>query len=373
MTKSPKLNKRLRQKVSVRLALIASGILLTATASAQLRKTKTVAAIPIKRVATTIETQPDGSTKTTTTTTTTQTTTTVTEKKPQSASAVQRRIPSLQQSSPDAFTSTTYLPYKKRLLEIMGTAKERVVLGSSLLADSEVVSFLYLAKYRGLKVTVILDPRYARARTSRLPYLRKNQIPTMIHSLARLPLQQDFLKVDMHSYSLTGFLAPQFVGKRRYEIYKEPIYVDAKLDAMLAALKAPKPRVPFRDKGRRGGRRLALPSGGETIPAEGYNYNYGARQTKAPPGMATALPRRTIADKAARGAKAPTFVPRPVANPDEELLYGPAIEGEQPLIRPLPDPTSSTEDSPADAETKAKSPGDDPFNSLDNALPNRND
>lgn len=351
----------------MRLALVASGILLAATASAQVRRTKTVAAIPIKRVATTIETQPDGSTKTTTTTTTTQKTTTVIEQsktKPAQAPAP-RGIPSLQQSSPDAFTSTTYLPYKKRLLEIMGTAKERVVLGSSLLADSEVVSFLYLAKYRGLKVTVILDPRYARARTSRLPYLRKNQIPTMIHSLARLPLQQDFLKVDMHSYSLTGFLAPQFVGKRRYEIYKEPIYVDAKLDAMLAALKAPKPRVPFRDKGRRGGRRLALPSGGETIPAEGYNYNYGARQTKAPPGMATALPRRTIADKAARGAKAPAFVPRPVINPDEELLYGPAIEGEQPLIRPLPDPASSTEGSPTDTEPSSE-PGDDPFNSFDN-------
>lgn len=358
--------------------VLAGAALLCSSASAysQVRKTKTVAAIPVKRVATTIETQPDGSTKTTTTTTTTQRTTTVTESASQPSSqkagqdvpAVKRRIPSLQQSSPDAFTSTTYLPYKKRLLEIMGTAKERVVLGSSLLADSEVVSFLYLAKYRGLKVTVILDPRYARARTSRLPYLRKNQIPTMIHSLARLPLQQDFLKVDMHSYSLTGFLAPQFVGKRRYEIYKEPIYVDAKLDAMLAALKAPKPRAPY----RRGGRRLALPSGGETIPAEGYNYNYGARQTKAPPGMATALPRRTIADKAARGGKAPAFVPRPVANPDEELLYGPAIEGEQPLIRPLPDPAPSTEDSPAKAKP-SREPGDDPFNSFNNALPNRND
>lgn len=258
-----------------------------------------------------METSADGRTTTTTTTTITNT---VAGDKPAAPP-----LPKIETSTADAFVSSTYLPYKKRLLEIMRGAKERVILGTSLLADSEIVSFLYLAKYRGLKVTVILDPRYVRARSSRYTYLRKNGIPTIIHKMAKLPLQQDFLKVDTHSYSLKGFLAPKFVGTRRYEIYKEPIYVDAKLDAMLAVIGTrPGPRNPrWRPRTRRG--RIVLPgaiSSEDRVPAEGYNYNYGIRQTKAPPGMATALPKRTITQEAARKPRPAPVLPRPVFPPN---------------------------------------------------------
>jgi phosphatidylserine/phosphatidylglycerophosphate/cardiolipin synthase-like enzyme len=74
-------------------------------------------------------------------------------------------------------TFGTFAEVKDHLIEMFGQSKSRIWLLTDYLSDGDVVSSLYLAKYRKTEVQVLLGKHKANHYLSRLGFLQKQNIP----------------------------------------------------------------------------------------------------------------------------------------------------------------------------------------------------
>lgn len=76
---------------------------------------------------------------------------------------------------------SSYKQMKNSLLDIIGSAKNRVWLYTDYLTDGEIVTSLYIAKYRKIDVAVVLGPEKVYGYMSRINYLKSHKIPVFLY------------------------------------------------------------------------------------------------------------------------------------------------------------------------------------------------
>lgn len=200
---------------------------------------------------------------------------------------VPRKAPGPAISSFDKFSSL-----RSRVLDIIGSSKSRLVIATDLLTDGHISSALYLAKYRKVKVNVLLKKSKAGSYLSRLRYLKAQGI-----SVSDRPsdLDPDFPTVimqDTRLYRITrdlNVLRPELGGQ---VLAASPKDLKAFVKVLTRVFQGseqlvPKPLMQIKSRPSRGrGRRYRRNS-------EYYNYDRSA-PSRRPRNVPTKLPQATI-------------------------------------------------------------------------------
>lgn len=90
--------------------------------------------------------------------------------------------------NPEGEKFESYQVFKDELFAALGKAQRRVAVVSMLLSDGDIATALYIAKIRGIIVTVVLDTRESRKIFSRHEYLARTGVPTYFRKLAGLDM-----------------------------------------------------------------------------------------------------------------------------------------------------------------------------------------
>ena len=243
-----------------------------------------------------------------------------------------RPVGANQQNAPASQNFPDFPTLRAEILNVIGAAKKQLWLSSDYLTDGEIVSALYIAKYRKLDVKVLLGKRMSRQYMSRLHYLKQQKIPVFIKPYNFPEKSATALLADENLILVNGNL--NFLKKRTFQLR----YADEKArlafqDGFHQAYKrgivaAPPPR-PLVGRARhhtngapKSGNHWRPPSTA-TAPsprpirsrpptyngeADGsFDYNLAPRETRAPKGFPRKLPRRTIMqERHRRGNEVPS-------------------------------------------------------------------
>ena len=226
-------------------------------------------------------------------------------------------------AAPEAFAKqlSTFRAMRSEILNLIGTARNRIWLATDYLTDGEIVAALYIAQYRKLDVRVLLGPERANSYMSRLSFLKKQSIPVYLKTSSLRFASPTGLLVDQRLYvadSDLNFMTPQRqfqlrVVRRGESNGFEQGFQLALRDAMPAVVRPmqPEPRQAVRwrpssqktaareREGTRNGTRSqpqAAPRDPYLGEADGsYNYNTaGYSSRNAPSGMPTQLPKQPL-------------------------------------------------------------------------------
>ena len=206
-------------------------------------------------------------------------------------------------------TFDTFADFRHRILGLIGGAKNRIILTTSYFTDGDIVSAIYLAKYRGLKVHVFLGPEKAGHYLSRLGYLKRQKVETFLTPEA-FPVQEgSVLIVDKKLYTSSNSLDFRARAKA-YEIKKpHKKEVIALVRSYQKALKNPQIAVakPARKVGRK---REAKRKYKRYYQKKVYShsagdgsYSYDGRGYKRPKDLPRSLPKETVMQKKERQLK----------------------------------------------------------------------
>ena len=201
---------------------------------------------------------------------------------------------------------------RSEVLNLIGTAKERIWLSTNFLSDGEIVTALYVAKYRKLDVMTLLDRKQANNYLSRLDYLKRQNIPVFLKP-DRFPISfPTALIIDNNVYAINAnldFLTParsfQIEGiSEALAVTWGKAFQSARTQA-IPAVARPLPQV-----GRAGvHRNYYRPSMDNTVNRSipqykddgAYNYDRsGSSRDKIPEGVAKKLPKETIYQQRSR-------------------------------------------------------------------------
>ncbi|MGE0171978.1 MAG: hypothetical protein AB7T49_04305 [Oligoflexales bacterium] len=103
---------------------------------------------------------------------------------------------------PAVKTYVDFTVMRDDLLNLIGKGKQKVWLATDYLTDGNVVTALYLAKYKEVDVKVLLDGAKANQYMSRLPFLQKHNTPVFIKPPNSLPSAPTLLIIDKETYRL---------------------------------------------------------------------------------------------------------------------------------------------------------------------------
>ena len=123
-------------------------------------------------------------------------------------------IPQKRLYTPDVFPNTfsSFQDLRYAILNIIGKTKKRIWVLTDFLSDGEIVSALYLAKYRKVSVRVYLGEKKAYNYMSRLGYLQEQKTP-VFRKPRDLPFTaRTLILSDYHLYFIEGdldFLNPR--------------------------------------------------------------------------------------------------------------------------------------------------------------------
>lgn len=193
--------------------------------------------------------------------------------------------PNLKSQNHSLFAS--YGPFKKQLISYISRAKHKIILANDFISDGDIVSSLYLAKYRGISVKVVLGYKKANHYLSRIRFLHNNKIATYVLNIKKLPFPHSFLQVDRQIFKIEGTLHEKFLGQSKYSITKSSKEKIPSLEKFIGKLKPQKkryislrkPKIPARSNGK------------------SYNYDPKRKQYRAPKGITTKLPQTPIYSK----------------------------------------------------------------------------
>lgn len=196
---------------------------------------------------------------------------------------------------------SSFTQFRHTLLNILGSAKTRILLNTDFLSDGEIVTALYLAQYRKVEVQVFLGRHRANHYLSRLKYLKRQRIPVYLTPQSFPKTSPTVLIVDQRAYGANSSL--DYKSSRTYftlQAYSKS--TQKKLaKAFKTALKNPTPAraapTPLVGRGHRQPRVMSrqTPRYRQSgSPDQSYNYDHRPQQRKAPKGMPKALPKETI-------------------------------------------------------------------------------
>lgn len=240
---------------------------------------------------------------------------------------------------------------RHNVMELIGGAKRRVWLLTDYLTDGDIVSALYLAKYRKVDVRVFLGYDKQNAYLSRLSYLKAQNIPVFTRpqhgyiAPTLIFVDQRLYTVSRDLNTLTRVGQAQIAQASPTDVKNFVTWFREVLEYPEAAITKPEPAVGRTSRGG-SGRRPAEPAPayqGESDGSFNYDRSAGARRG-APEGVSTKLPRvprwkiiQEQREEAASQAK-PT-PPAPAAGPQVPFApSGPAAPVDSlPAARPGPD------------------------------------
>lgn len=194
------------------------------------------------------------------------------------------------------------------LLNEIGAAKSRVWVVSDFLSDGETISSLYVAKYRGLNVSVLLGRTKAQAYMSRLDYLKRQNIPSALRPNDFPFSDPTLILVDNQLFRINGEL--NFLDQQRRFTARvaESSDKEAFQDAFQRAQKNPEaasvPPVPLVGKARHNSSRFSKMTNSQSREQpEGYNYDRQHQNAAIPAGVPRQLPKQTVYQKRGRSGQ----------------------------------------------------------------------
>jgi hypothetical protein len=205
-------------------------------------------------------------------------------------------------AGPRQFDSFSAL--RNALLDLFSRATERVWLTTDYLTDGELVSALYIARYRKLDVKVLLARGRANGYMSRLNYLKNQNVPVFLRPDAFRTGKPTALLTDDALFYVDAEL--DFLSKKRAFVVTPASPADTKTfaEAFAAAAGRQIPAVPQPVPlvGRAGHQgapaRDRLPAVHNVYqPGVGASegvYTYGGGRAAKPAGVPDKLPRETI-------------------------------------------------------------------------------
>jgi hypothetical protein len=189
------------------------------------------------------------------------------------------------------------------MLNLIGGAAKRVWLVTDFLSDSDIVSALFVAQFRGLDTRVILGRKRARHPLSRLPFLQQQKIPTFIDMEGWPRPFKSALLTDHGLIFMENSLDPQLRNVKLPPPNKanrsERLSFVSYFKGITSTTKKPRYQpLPAVGRARGGRRRTSSRANPSTFSnndvGNGYNYNRTRHNKKAPSGVPTRLPRRTV-------------------------------------------------------------------------------
>lgn len=212
-----------------------------------------------------------------------------------------QRPPKFSHKTLDSFNSFRY-----ELLNLIGGAKKKIWVVTDYLTDGEIVTALYLAKYRKIDVRVLLGAKKAKMYMSRLGYLKKQGILTYLKPTGFDYAYPSGILIDDSIYKLDSDLNSLNDRRSISIIAGRPQEGRHFIQSFLKAIKNPIPAIPAplpkvgRPRGGGGrykyGMRIYRPHRRYKGEKDG-SYNYDATaplSAKPPPGVSTRLPTATI-------------------------------------------------------------------------------
>lgn len=197
---------------------------------------------------------------------------------------------------------TTFRGIRHEVLNLIGSARKQIWMSTSYFTDGEIVSAVYLARYRGIDVRVLLGRQKSRAYMSRLNYLKKQKTPVYLIPPGFPAVAESSLLVDSTLYLLDTPL--DFLTRRRSFTLRQANPKEARrwIDAFAAAMANPVEAIPRRIPlvGRPG---ATWRQGKPTRPYKGENdgsYNYDRSRSasgSAPADLPRSLPKAIMYQK----------------------------------------------------------------------------
>ena len=194
-------------------------------------------------------------------------------------------------------TFSSFSELRNSILNIIGSAKKNVYVASYFLTDGEIVTALYLAKYRKLDVQVFLDFEKANHYMSRLSYLKRQKIPAFLAPKG-LPLKKNtIIQVDDEIYISNSPLDYRTL-KQQFTLTQQKAPTRMRLlNSFASGLQSPTPAksAPRIRVGRSNSYLLPSPKRQRRQESNSdiYDYNRYSQPRKAPEGVTTKLPPKT--------------------------------------------------------------------------------
>jgi hypothetical protein len=220
------------------------------------------------------------------------------------------------QASPDSAKKTFdgFAAVRAELLGLMGGATQTIKLTTNFLSDGDIVSALYIAQYRKVSVQVLLGQAKATAMTSRLNYLKQQNVPVRLRPHAFFTSYPTVVLIDQSLYTLDAEL-DSMARHRKFTLAKiDPkmiaSYVEQFAKAQSEGYAPTAVPLPLVGRARTNGKVYQTPvtslspalqpaqtndgqSVGRTPPPDGA-YKYSHYRDKPGKGVATKLPKTTI-------------------------------------------------------------------------------
>lgn len=166
-------------------------------------------------------------------------------------------------SDPTSYQFDKFTSFRHEILNLIGAAKKQVIITTDYLTDGEIVTALYLAKYRGISVKIFLGAQKANHYMSRLTYLKRQKIKVYLtpptfpvktgtiiivdQKIFRSKSSLDYRTVASH-YSLTRPKNQEIIGivKSYQSAFKSPVIATPRPRVQLKPRVHHKPRVTYK-------------------------------------------------------------------------------------------------------------------------------
>ena len=188
---------------------------------------------------------------------------------------------------------------RSEVINMISGAGKRVWLVSNYLTDGDIVSALYIAKYRKVSVSVLLSPRYANAYMSRLKFLKSQNIPVFLLPKSwRFP-EPTAILADERLVSIDGsldFMKP----KAKYTLKEHKgeskmLFIRSFQQAIGQKVPAvPSPRFRIKSKSPNIAEKTKSKPTYSGENDGSFNYNRVKHPRRAPRGVPRRLPSKTI-------------------------------------------------------------------------------
>jgi hypothetical protein len=208
--------------------------------------------------------------------------------------------------SPPLKSYDSFSALRGDILDFISGATSKVWLHSDYLTDGEIVTSLFMAKYRKLDVKVLLGKRKSNAYMSRLNYLKNQNIPVFLKPENFKSSAISAVLSDNELVYIDGEL--DFMSRyKKFNVYRATeqemlAFTAAFAGAANMEIPAIPNEMPLVGRKNSGGPRAYSPtqagampssvsSGGATSPDGAYNYGRGS--APRPEGVAGKLPKET--------------------------------------------------------------------------------
>lgn len=193
-------------------------------------------------------------------------------------------------------TYDSFSTLRNDILDFISSANERVWLHTDYLTDGEIVTSLFVAKYRKIDVKVLLGRKKSNAYMSRLNYLKNQNIPVFLKPLNFKSNAVTAILIDNELIYIDGEL--DFMSRyKKFNAYRASpeeteAYVSIFSDAANLGVPAVAKALPLVGR-KNAAAPVYSPTTSSSSGPKDAAYTYGRGRTPRPDGVPSKLPRET--------------------------------------------------------------------------------